>query len=266
MFQLKHLLKRDAPPGKLYLDRFGNVYMREEDAPVMPSVRDKYQEAECLTCRDAGWIYSKVGDKEHPDFGKAFKCPMCNNDATRRADALFRVSGIAEARRVNNLESFHRLPGNEKAYELALEFAVGGLPYHCVTFLGGPGCGKTHLAYGIALHRIFKHQKVKFWYVPSLFTHLRKEFGEEDKTIIDQIEKADLLVLDDLGGEQGTPWQISIIESVINVRYDAMRDTVVTTMKTLDQFSVPVRSRLEDKEMGRVVTNRAPDYRLRGQP
>ena len=83
-------------------------------------------------------------------------------------------------------------------------------PHGWLVLTGTYGCGKTHLAAAIANHQLAKRQTALFVVVPDLLDHLRSTFNPQspisyDK-LFDQVRRAPLLVLDDLGTESATPW------------------------------------------------------------
>ena len=71
-----------------------------------------------------------------------------------------------------------------QAYELAREFAEN--PTGWLVFLGGYGCGKTHLAAAIASYRIGQAQPALFVVVPDLLDHIRATFGPESPVSYDE--------------------------------------------------------------------------------
>lgn len=93
-------------------------------------------------------------------------------------------------------------------------------------FLVGGGCvgtGKTHLACAIAHKVIEQNIPAKFINVTSMIAEIKEKFD------ISEFINVDLLIIDDLGKENGTNWVCETIYSIINQRYEAMKPTVITT-------------------------------------
>lgn len=93
-------------------------------------------------------------------------------------------------------------------------------------FLVGCGCvgtGKTHLACAIAHKVIEQNIPAKFINVTSMIAEIKGKFD------ISEFVNVDLLIIDDLGKENGTNWVCETIYSIINQRYEAMKPTVITT-------------------------------------
>lgn len=119
----------------------------------------------------------------------------------------------------------------KRALTLAQNYAAG--PRDWLVFIGGYGCGKTHLAAAIANEIAARGHAVLFVVVPDLLDHLKAAFDPQssiryDKRF-DQVRTAPFLVLDDLGTESATPWAREKLYQVFNYRYVARLPTVITT-------------------------------------
>jgi DNA replication protein DnaC len=87
---------------------------------------------------------------------------------------------------------------------------------------GGYGCGKTHLAAGIANFAVEMGVPTLFLTVPDLLDMLRFSYDSEDTTFeerFDEIRNATLLVLDDFGTQNATPWAQEKLFQIVNYRY-----------------------------------------------
>jgi DNA replication protein DnaC len=73
--------------------------------------------------------------------------------------------------------------------------------------------------------------------------------------------KYPLLVLDDFGTHNATPWAQEKIYQIINHRYINQLPTVVTSNFLINDFEGRIRSRLQDPNLVTVVKILAPDYR-----
>jgi DNA replication protein DnaC len=129
---------------------------------------------------------------------------------------------------------------------------------------GGYGCGKTHLAAAIANNAVSKGVPTLFITVPDLLDSLRFAFNDPETTFeerFNEIRTAALLILDDFGTQNATPWSQEKIFQVMNFRYINKLATVITTNLILDAIEGRVRSRLQDAELVRHLKISAPDYR-----
>lgn len=110
-------------------------------------------------------------------------------------------------------------------------------------FIHGPhGVGKSYLAASI-LGRLMMDGKVrrgKFVSVPELLLYIRQTFDPESEVReIDQLNTfrtAELLVLDDLGGERQTEWVSDILYLIIDYRYGQEKGILVTSNYSLSQL------------------------------
>src|SRR5699024_12635986 len=103
-------------------------------------------------------------------------------------------------------------------------------------FYGGVGTGKTYLAALISLHAIHKFgRKVKFFTVASLANKLieANQNGTLPK-LMRQIEKLDLLILDELGYIPLHKEQPKLLFQVISTCYES-KSLVITTNRQFGQ-------------------------------
>lgn len=154
------------------------------------------------------------------------------------------------------------------AYEAAQAFAQA--PSGWLLFVGPYGCGKTHLAAAIANHYISSRQSALFVVVPDLLDHLRATFSPQstisyDK-LFEQVRKAPLLVLDDLGTESATSWAREKLFQIFNYRYNARLPTVITSAQPVQELDTRLQSRLLDLSRCQIYEINAPAYRGQAAP
>ena len=134
---------------------------------------------------------------------------------------------------------------------------------------GETGVGKTHLAVAIAAHRIDKGHPVSFAFVPELLDYLRYTFTPESRvtydTVFDQVKNAPLLILDDLGQEQSSPWAEEKLYQIVVHRHNARLPTVITSTLDFADQTGPISSRIRDPYVGVLIRVEAPDYRIRSR-
>lgn len=203
----------------------------------------------------------------HPNFGRIFPC-QCT---VERREALL----VDELRRLSNLDAFADrtfdsfdpdIDGMHEAYDVAIRYARN--PHGWLFFHGNCGCGKTHLAVSIA-HYAMERQKlsVLFAVVPDLLDHLRATFDPGNGVAYDDrfnaIRNAQLLVLDDLGTENTTPWAREKLYQIFNHRYNEQLPTVITSNQDFKRIEDRVLSRILDKRLTTYLHIDADDYRLR---
>jgi len=228
----------------------------------------------CPICHGAGYLTRDV-PVGHADFGKLFpcRCKMLELEQ-KRGDRLRQVSNLShldymtfesfipKGRALNELQQ-----GNlRRAYEATLNYAREARGW--LLFMGGYGCGKTHLAAAIANYRLDRGQPAVFVVVPDLLDHLRGAYSPHSESSYDErfaeVRDCPLLILDDLGTESNTPWADEKLFQIFNHRYNAKLPTVVTTNCELEEIDPRIRSRLTTTELVRTISIMAPDYRASG--
>lgn len=150
----------------------------------------------------------------------------------------------------------------EKAFYAAQNFAEQ--PSGWIIFMGGYGTGKTHLAAAIGQHRISLGNQAVFAVVPDLLDHLRAAFGPNSlisyDNIFNQVRTAELLILDDLGTQNATPWAREKLFQILNYRYETRLPTVITTSSSLDELDPRIRSRMQDMNVCQIFSIITPSY------
>ncbi len=131
--------------------------------------------------------------------------------------------------------------------------------------MGGYGCGKTHLAAAIANFAVHLGVPTLFLTVPDLLDWLRNSYdspGASFEQRFDEIRNIALLVLDDLGTQNTTPWAQEKLYQIINHRYTAKLPMVITTNLNMEEIDGRISSRLKDPDLVTGVTIVAPDFRV----
>ena len=228
----------------------------------------------CPHCGGAGYVRYDV-PMGHEKFGKLESCVCRAKDVAESArsrlfamsnlDRLthltfenFSANGNAKAKFMSGLdrENLH------KAFEVCEAFAKN--PQKWILLEGGYGCGKTHLAAAIANFAVNSGMPTLFITVPDLLDSLRFAYADPETTFeqrFEEIRSAALLILDDFGTQNATPWAQEKLFQIINFRYVNKLATVITTNLMLDEIEGRIRSRLQDEDFVNHLVISAPDYR-----
>jgi len=156
----------------------------------------------------------------------------------------------------------HQADSLENAFNQAKNFAKNRQGW--LLMLGRYGCGKTHLAAAIANYAIQEGLSTLFITVPDLLDWLRFAYSGSELSFeerFEEIREIPLLILDDFGTQNATPWAQEKIYQIINHRYVNQLPTVVTSNFLINDFEGRIRSRLQDPNLVTVVKILAPDYR-----
>ncbi len=233
---------------------------------MISSMSTDTPEEVCDQCGGAGWLRMEVPVSD-PRFGRLYPC-VCHTTATeqRNLDDLYRLSNLDAFQGKVFLNFDPEVQGTSEAYYAATDFATH--PEGWLVLLGGFGTGKSHLAAAIANHVVQDHQmQVYFAVAPDLLHHLRAAYAPSSDITYDerfeQIRSVYLLVIDDLGSEQSTPWAAEKLYQIFNHRYNNRLPTVVTSNSDLDNLDPRIRSRLCDPDLCRHVFMTCGDYRMR---
>lgn len=211
----------------------------------------------------------------HPLFGKMTRCP--NNPQAHDEKLLGRL------RRTGNLEAFKdKIFDNFTINEMhkpnereSLLFALMSAKRFAeqmdgwLLLEGTYGSGKTHLAAAVANARLSKGDHVLFITAPDLLDHLRSAYAPNSESgyddLFDRVRNVALLILDDLGVENPSPWAQEKLFQLLNHRYSNQLATIITTNNDVDRLDPRIRSRLLDVELVTRIKVIAPDYRSLSQ-
>lgn len=166
----------------------------------------------------------------------------------------------------NKVDKVLQCPQNEmmkRIFEICKEYAEnpkGGL------FMVGPtGLGKTHLSLAIANRAIERDLSVVYSSVPELLRKLLDEaFGRSKGDTMSVITDCDLLILDDLGAENITDQNTSLLYQVINARSARSRPLIVNSNLDAAQVKEYYRDRITSRLFSmRVLCFCGEDNRLK---
>lgn len=227
---------------------------------------------DCPICGGLGFVRSTAKFGE-PDFGKYQICPCRLEEITKaNRDRLYHLSNL-DALKDKTFETFkphgrvglgsQQIESLKTAYNHAQHFA--GSLKGWLLLMGRYGCGKTHLAAAIANQAVSLGVPTIFLTVPDLLDWLRFSYSNTSETDFetrfDEIRNISLLVMDDFGTQNATPWAQEKLFQIINYRYINQLATVITSNAEMVDFEGRIASRLMDPELVTQVKIIAPDFR-----
>ncbi len=121
-------------------------------------------------------------------------------------------------------------------------------------FTGATGLGKTHLALAVLNKVIAGGHSVYYTSIVSLVKQLERErFGKSSDNVEEELEKCDLLILDDLGAEFSTQFSVAAINEIVN--------NALLSGRPLILISNLSRSELEER-YGQRFTSRLNEFEI----
>lgn len=214
-------------------------------------------EYDCPNCEDTGWVRREV-DIDHPDFGKAFRCP-CRQEADRHrlAQRAREMCQLPRELRGDSFDSYQPswngkdgkaapARGLVQARQRALDAAKSWVKEGGWLLLQGPySVGKTHLAAAAVNDLVDRLELAVFGCVPDILDALRAQLGKDDfLPLLDGLRDCPWLVLDDLGMENETEWVKEKLTQVFNYRADHGLPLFVTSNNRVESFPPRIAARI----------------------
>ncbi len=207
-------------------------------------------------------------------------CP-CGPYRRRLADtnALFHQAEVPERYRWKFQDDFHRVAedgtpipqADPVMVELAGLIEVRQVPVRGYLLHGAPGSGKTLLGC------IMLNELMLRWCRAGRFLNLSRKYFErlrdtysEDSEhygqtwqIMQELSAMPFLMLDDLGIQRNTEWELEMLYNLVDARYSDERFTIITTNKPLEEIKEIAQGRIYSRliEMCKTVEMGSVDYR-----
>lgn len=165
---------------------------------------------------------------------------MLQQDKDMRAmEALKRQSLMDERLRDVSFDSFRKT--NDNAYNLKLclryanHFDEMLAKNQGLLFYGGVGTGKTFAAACIANHLLNQRIPVIMTSFVKLLESMQG-FSEDDSALIARLNRAKLLIIDDLGAERSTDYALEKVYDIVDSRYRAKLPIILTTNLSMTEL------------------------------
>lgn len=123
-----------------------------------------------------------------------------------------------------------------------------------IAFLGQPGAGKTHLLSALANNLIMKRGQ-RLLYFPYIegFNNLKDDF-EALNSKLEEMQRVDVLFIDDLFKGKETGWEVKQMMGVINYRYLNNKPLMISSEHDIDKLCDL------DEALGTRIYEMANDY------
>jgi len=208
------------------------------------------------------------------------KCPCWQvRRHAERLDHLLRLAQVPElyeGKLMGDYRIAHQgaaIPGAELALAQAqtwVEKIVSGDEVRSLYLSGPPGSGKTLLA-SIALTELILHTARPGLFVKlslGYFQRLRATYddqpgGERASQVIARLSAVPHLVLDDLGAERGSAWEIEWLYNLIDARYQKRRPVIITSNHSIEDLRELSRGRVASRLRHMSLAVKTPERDLR---
>lgn len=165
---------------------------------------------------------------------------MLQQDKDMRAmEALKRQSLMDERLRDVSFDSFRKT--NDNAYNLKLclryanHFDEMLAKNQGLLFYGGVGTGKTFAAACIANYLLNRRIPVIMTSFVKLLESMQG-FSEDDSALIARLNRAKLLIIDDLGAERSTDYSLEKVYDIVDSRYRTKLPIILTTNLSMTEL------------------------------
>ncbi len=184
--------------------------------------------------------------------------------ANKRVQRLLKAARFKEAARIEDIDYAH--PRGLAKSQVAALLTVEWITKHQNLVITGPtGCGKTYLACAIGHHACYHDYSVRYYRATRLFESLTISHGDGSYLkLINQMAKADLLIIDDWGLEKLTQSQRNDLLEIMEDRHGSKSTIVTSQLPTLKWHTYIGDATLADAILDRLLHN-AHKLKLKGE-
>ena len=219
--------------GKCHTRRQVEILMPDlERQPFDPEAKVKVKVPVSCRCRAEKQRQQELRDQQEKEM--------------RAIDSLKKQSLMDERLRNATFDHFKKTEANAWNLKLCLRYAEHfdemleknqGL-----LFYGEVGTGKTFAAACIANHLLSLRVPVVMTSFVKLLDSMMG-FKDEDQVMINRLNRAKLLIIDDLGTERSTDTALEKVYNIVDSRYLAQRPIILTTNLSLDEMKKTLDTR-----------------------
>ncbi len=213
--------------------------MSEGSCPQHPEVKTQIEDEQfdgsmaarpCKHCQFHGLRIAPTGSEAHTQ--------ALANLAAERVNSALIGSGISPRFADCTFDTYRAktpemVAALDKCRAYAHDFAVHYPVGRNLLMTGNVGTGKTHLACSI-VRRVIEMKAIAVITTAAEIIRVFKrsmarDSGYTEGDVIDELASFDLLVIDEVGAQAGTPYELSVLHEVIDRRYQLLKPTVLVS-------------------------------------
>ncbi|ASD58249.1 MULTISPECIES: ATP-binding protein [Enterobacter] len=229
-----------------------------ESGEVSTSTCEKHGDFERITL--IGKAYRGVENVKHSQCPECVKAELADIEASLRAlrvADLIDNAGIARRFEACEFDNYQAINQDAAKNLAACQRYASSWPERLnagtgLVMTGNCGTGKNHLAVAMAKSIIRDHlANVEITDVMRLTRAVKStwrhnaEMTEED--VIERFASLDLLIIDEVGVQFGSPTEMTILQEIINARYESILPTILISNLTFDQLKETIGERIVDR-------------------
>ncbi len=217
----------------------------------------------CPVCHGRGRVHPRL-DNGEPDYSKIVMCQAkgCEADQKKLYEATepyFQEKGVSKGRSFENWKS---VLGAETTLAAFQDIAFNPDAPPLLLVYGTTGSGKTHLCEATVRELLKRGVDCRLWIVAELVSRLKESISENTtELLMGKLKALPALILDEWGGNYGSPWEEQKLEEIVGARDRAGLITIITSNLALADLPERVTSRASDSTQARLILNAALDFR-----
>lgn len=217
----------------------------------------------CEKCRDREFLL--VINEDGYEVAKECECRK-----VRQHERRIKNSKISKTFQNKNFSNFEEITENHKKLKDCVIdfFKKKEIEEHSILFLGQVGSGKTHLAMALTNNLLKQGKNVLYIDYRSFISKLKQNMldKEEYKKMLTEAKEVEILFIDDFFKGKITESDLNIIFELINFRYLANLQMIITTEKTLEELQdidEAITSRIIEMTGGYVINMPKINFRFK---
>lgn len=201
-------------------------------------------------------LFSTVEGWKKFQAEEAMKSNQQLTDRNRQArmEKIIGRSGIQPMHQKCSFSNYSvECPEQQAALDAAKGFVASfGKSHGGFVFSGNCGTGKNHLASAIAKNLIKRGHSAMVMTVSELFENHRATFSKDSPVkeagLLRDLCNIDLLVLDEVGLQKGSEYEINLLTNIVDRRQLQLKPTGMLTNKNFDEMVAMIGERIMDRQ------------------